>query len=115
MTRWSAMLVSIPVVLALAGGCAGLTGTGKTAAPLTPAELQRAGRDKAIDNARKAFAQAKAEGGEFAAPFEFYLADEYLSLAEEEARGGDKDGVIVFAERSAAYSGEAVRAAGRNR
>src|SRR5512135_3299942 len=102
-------LVSIPVLLALVGGCAGLAGTGKTAAPLTPAELERAARDEAIDNARKWLAQAKEKGGEFAAPFEFYLADEYLGLAVEEARGGDKEGVIVFAERSAAYSGEAIR------
>ncbi len=115
MTRWWTKLVSIPVVLALVGGCAGLTGTGKSAAPLTPAELQRAARDEAIDNARKSLAQAKEEGGEFAAPFEFYLADEYFNLAVEEARGGDKEGVIVFAERSAAYSGEAIRAAGRRR
>lgn len=113
MTRRVGRLLSIPIVLAMMGGCAGLTG-GKTAAPTTPAEKARAAREEAIADARETFRLAKEAGGEFAAPFEFYLAEAYLDLAIHEAHGGDKEGVIAFAERSAASSEAAIRAAGRN-
>ncbi len=113
MTRWLARLLAVSVAVAMLGGCAGLSGSAKTAGPPTPAELQRTAREESIDNARTALAQARSAGGEFAAPYEFYLADEYLNLAAEEAREGDRESAIVFAERSAAYSGEVIRAAGR--
>ena len=107
--------MAVSAAAALLGGCAGLTGPVKSARPPTPAERLKAAREEAIDNARRALAQAKSAGGEFAAPYEFYLADEYLDLAVKEAREGDKHGVIVFAEQSAAYSRDAIRAAGGER
>ncbi len=113
MMRWLGSVLSISLVLGALGGCAGLTG-GTAASPPTPAERARAARLEAIENARKTFKQAREAGGEFAAPFEFYLAEAYLDLAIHEASGGDKEGVIVFAKQSVANSEEAIRAAGRN-
>ncbi len=115
MSRWLARAMSVPVVVALLGGCAGLTGSAKTAGPPTHAERQRAARDEAIDNARNKLARARSAGGEFAAPYHFYLAEEYFDLAVQEAREGDREAVIEFAERSAAYSGEAIGEAGRDK
>ncbi len=113
MTRRLGIILSVPVILAMMGGCAGLTG-GQSASPATPGEKARAAREEAIANARETFRQAKEAGGELAAPFEYYLAEAYLDLAIHEAGGGDKEGVIAFAEQSAANSEEAIRAARRS-
>src|SRR5512145_751317 len=107
MTRWLARILSICAAVGMLGGCAGLTGQ-TTATPTTPAEKARAAGKAAIEEARKAFKQAEAAGGEFAAPFEYYLAEAYLELAIHEDAGGDKEGVVVFAKQSAANSGEAI-------
>jgi hypothetical protein len=70
-----------------------------------------AARTEAVENARISFRAAKAAGCETAAPFEYYMAQEYLHLAEHELAGGDKDGVFEFAEKSKAHSAKAIEIA----
>jgi len=113
MKQWLTGILSIAAILGMLGGCAGLTAPSGQAA-VTPSERERAARAAAVERARNMFDQAKAAGGELAAPFEFYLAEEYLNLAIHELSGGDKDGVIAFAEQSAIHSEEATRLAGRD-
>ena len=113
MKRWLAGILSIAAILGMFGGCAGLTAPSGQAAA-TPSERERAARAAAVERARDMFDQAKVAGGELAAPFDYYLAEEYLNLATHESSGGDKDGVIAFAEQSAIHSEEAIRLAGRD-
>jgi len=72
-----------------------------------------AARAGAVENARISFQAAKAAGCEIAAPFEYYMAQEYLQLAEHELAGGDKDGVVEFAKKSKAHSTKAIEMAKR--
>ncbi len=113
MKRWLAVILSVTAILGTLGGCAGLTAPLGQAAP-TPSEQDRAARTQAVARAQGLFDQAKAAGGELASPLDFYLAEEYLSLAVHEHGGGDKDGVIAFAEQSAIHSEEAIRQARRD-
>ena len=69
------------------------------------------GRTKAVENARVSFQAAKAAGCEIAAPFEYYMAQEYLQLAERELAEGDKNHVAGFAEKSKAHSTKAMEMA----
>ncbi len=113
MKRWLAVILSVSAVLGTLVACAALTVPGGQAAA-TPSERERAARAEAVERAQSMFDKAKAAGGELAAPLDFYLAEEYLGLAVHEQRGGDKDGVIAFAEQSAIHSEEAIRQAGRD-
>jgi len=90
-------------------GCAGITETRQTIE--TPRQRAMAVRTQAVENARISFLAAKAAGCETAAPFEYYMAEEYLRLAEHELAGGDKDGVVEFAEKSKAHSTKAIEMA----
>jgi len=70
-----------------------------------------AARTEAVENARISLQAAKAAGCEFAAPFEYYMAQEYLELAEHELGGGDRQGVIEFAGKSKTHSIKAIEMA----
>jgi len=95
-------------LLALAG-CAGMTETRKSEE--TPLQRAFAARTAAVEKARVAFQEAKAAGCEVAAPFEYYMAQEYLQLAERELAEGDKNHVFVFAEKSKAHATKAIEMA----
>jgi hypothetical protein len=90
-------------------GCAGMTDARQT--PDTPQQRALAMRAQAVENARISFKAAKAAGAEASAPFEYYMAQEYLQLAEKELAEGDKNHVIVFAENSRAHSAKAIETA----
>jgi hypothetical protein len=77
----------------------------------TPRQRAMAARIHAVENARASLHEAKAAGCETAAPFEYYMAQEYLQLAEHELAGGDRDGVAEFAEKSKANSTKAIEMA----
>ncbi len=113
MKRWLAGIVAVAAVLGTLGGCAALTTPGGQAAA-TPADEERVARAQAVTRAQSLFDQARAAGAELASPLDFYLAEEYLNLAIHEHGGGDKDGVIAFAEQSAIHSEEAIRQARRD-
>jgi hypothetical protein len=102
-------ILSIPLFLGALAGCAGMTETRQTAE--TPRQRALAMRTEAVGRARTSFLAAKAAGCETAAPFEYYMAQEYLQLAEHELAGGDKDGVVEFAEKSKAHSTKAIEMA----
>jgi hypothetical protein len=99
----------LPLFLAAFGGCAGMTETRQTME--TPRQRAMAVRTQAVESARGSFHAAKAAGCETAAPFEYYMAREYLQLAEEELASGDKDGVVEFTEKSKAHSTKAIEMA----
>ncbi|MFA6147573.1 MAG: DUF4398 domain-containing protein [bacterium] len=99
----------LPLLLGALAGCTGMTETRQ--AMETPRPSAMAARTRAVENARVALQAAKAAGCEFAAPFEYYMAEEYLQLAEHELGGGDKDGVVGFAEKSSAHSIKAIEIA----
>jgi hypothetical protein len=99
----------IPLLLGALGGCAGMTETRQTMQ--TPLQRAMAARTQAVENARISFLEAKAAGCESAAPFEYYMAQEYLQLAEEELASGDKHGVAEFAGKSKAHSAKAIEIA----
>jgi len=86
-----------------------MTGTRQTME--TPRQRAMAARIQAVESARATFLAAKAAGCETAAPFEYYMAQEYLQLAEHELAGGDKDGVAEFAEKSKDHSTAAIEMA----
>jgi hypothetical protein len=102
-------ILCLPLLLAALGGCAGLTETRQTIE--TPRQRALAARTRAVESARGSFHAAKAAGCETAAPFEYYMAQEYLQLAEEELASGDKDGVVEFAEKSRVHSTKAIELA----
>lgn len=102
-------VLCLPLFLAALAGCAGMTGTRQSTE--TPLQRAMAARTQAVENARISFRAAKAAGCETAAPFEYYMAQEYLQLAEEELASGDKDGVAEFAAKSKAHSTEAIEMA----
>ena len=99
----------IPLFLGALGGCAGITGTEPNAE--SPRQRAMAKRTDAVQRARISLQAAKAAGCEFAAPFEYYMAQEYFQLAEHELAGGDKDGVVGFAEKSNAHAIRAIEMA----
>lgn len=99
----------IPLFLGALAGCAGITGTEPTAE--SPRQRAMAMRTAAVQRARISLQAANAAGGEFAAPFEYYMAQEYLQLAEHELAGGDRDSVVGFAEKSKAHSAKAIEMA----
>ncbi|MGE5698853.1 MAG: DUF4398 domain-containing protein [Deltaproteobacteria bacterium] len=71
-------------------------------------EKAKAARMEALENAKIAFEKAKSAGAESAAPYEYYTAEEYIHLADEELKSGDKIGVALFAAEAEAYSFEAL-------
>lgn len=99
----------VPLFIAGLGGCSGITGTAVTTE--SPRQLAMAARAEAVERARTSLKAATAAGCEFSAPFEYYMAQEYLQLAEHELAGGDKDGVAEFAEKSKAHSTRAIELA----
>lgn len=99
----------ILLFLGALGGCAGIPGTEPTA--VSPRQRAMAIRTEAVEKARISLRAATAAGGESAAPFEYYMAQEYFQLAEHELAGGDKDGVVEFAEKSNAHSLKAIELA----
>lgn len=99
----------IPLLLGALGGCAEFMGAGPTAD--TPLQRAMASRTAAVERARMSLQAARTEGCEFAAPFEYYMAQEYLQLAEHELAGGDKEGVVEFAEKSNDHSVKAIEIA----
>lgn len=66
-------------------------------------------RIQAVESARVSFETARAAGAEYAAPFEYFMAEEYLTIAEEELNEGDRHGVFDFAEKSERFSELALR------
>jgi hypothetical protein len=77
----------------------------------TPNQRAMADRIKAVESARISFQAAKTAGCEVAAPFEYYMAQEYLHLAEKELAEGDKNHVFLFAENSKDHSTKAIELA----
>lgn len=71
-------------------------------------EKAKVARMEALENAKIAFEKAKIAGAERAAPYEYYTAEEYIQLANEELNAGDKIGVALFAAEAEAYSYEAL-------
>jgi len=74
-------------------------------------EAKRIEQVRTMETARIAFVKATLAGGEQAAPYEYYMAQEYLALAEEEFRAGDKIGVDQFAAESNKYASIALKMA----
>lgn len=70
------------------------------------------GSIKYVNRAQTSFDEAKAAGAEQKAPFEYYAAEEYLSLAEHENEEGDHAQTKIFAEESMKYSSEALEITG---
>ena len=99
----------LPLLLGALAGCAGMEGTRQTME--TPNQRAMATRTEAVENARIAFQAAKAAGCETAAPFEYYMAQEYLQLAERELAEGDKNHVVGFAEKSKIHATKAIEMA----
>jgi len=99
----------IPLFLGALSGCAGITGTEQTAE--SPRQRAMAMRAEAVQRARISLQAAKAAGCEITAPFEYYMAQEYFQLAEHELAGGDKEGVVEFAEKSKAHAIRAIEMA----
>jgi hypothetical protein len=102
-------ILSLSLFLGALTGCTGMT----EMRPTTETPLQRAmaARTQAVENARASFRAAKAAGCEVAAPFEYYMAQEYLQLAEKELAEGDKNHVVGFAENSKTHSTKAIELA----
>lgn len=94
-----AALLVLAVVVAGCGGGAGV----RQASP-TMRERATSARAEAVESARTSFLAAKAAGGEYADPYRYHMAKEYLDLAEHELNGGDTQGVIDLAEKSKSYS-----------
>ncbi len=62
-----------------------------------------------MESARAAFEKAKEAGAEYASPYEYYMAQEYLELAHDELKEGDRIGVHRFASESEQFSALAIR------
>ncbi|GAB4227793.1 MAG: hypothetical protein OHK0028_00890 [Deltaproteobacteria bacterium] len=99
----------VPLLIGSFAGCAGLADTRQDAE--SPRARAIAARTEAVESARISFREATAAGSELAAPFEFYMAQEYLDLAEHELNAGDKEGVVLFAEKSKMHSVKAMEIA----
>lgn len=83
---------SISILLALASlaGCASVT---------------------ALRTARESFDRTKAAGAESKAPYEYQMAESYLSKAEHEAAEGDRDQARDYAAKAEKYALEALEKA----
>jgi len=66
-------------------------------------------RKMAVESAREAFEKAKKAGAEDASPYEYYMAQEYLTLAQDELKEGDVIGVHRFSSESEQFSALAIR------
>lgn len=66
-------------------------------------------RKMAVESARAAFEKAKKAGAENTSPYEYYMAQEYLTLAQDELKEGDKIGVHRFSAESEQFSSLAIR------
>lgn len=91
-------------------GCGGAAGF-RQGAP-TERERAYAARVEAVKRAAASFRAAEAVGGEYSDPYSYYMAKEYLDLAEHELKSGDIRGVIAFAEKSESHSAALIRQAG---
>lgn len=91
MWRCRARILTVILAAGLAAGCSSAT---------------------ALKNAKSSFEQAKAAGAEKKAPYEYYMAESYLGVAEHASEEGDRDGVREFAEKSGQFSAEAITKAG---
>lgn len=67
---------------------------------------------KFVNRAQTAFEQAKTADAEARAPFEYYAAEAYLGLAEDELEVGHDPQAEIFAEDSEKYSAEALELTG---
>ena len=76
---------------------------------MMPHEKALVERTKAVADARAAFETARAAGAEWASPYEYYAAEEFLALAKEELDSGDTIGVADFAAESERLSALAVK------
>jgi hypothetical protein len=83
--------------------------SGPGPASLSPQKRALEGRKKAVESARAAFEKAKEAGAEYASPYEYYMAQEYLELAHDELKEGDRIGVHRFASESEQFSALAIR------
>jgi hypothetical protein len=101
--------LSIPLFLGALAGCAGIPDPRQSVE--TPQQRAQAARAQAVEHARATFLAAKAAGCEVAAPFEYYMAQEYLRLAESELVEGDRNHVVGIAEKSKAHSTKALEMA----
>lgn len=102
-------ILCLSLFLGALSGCAGMTET--RPGTETPNQRAMAERTRAVESARESFQAAKTAGCEIAAPFEYYMAQEYLQLAEKELAEGDKHHVFLFAENSKAHSTKAIETA----
>ncbi len=66
------------------------------------------GSIKYVHRAQTSFDEAKAAGAEQKAPFEYYAAEEYLSLSEHENEEGDHSQTKIFASPRARASSSGV-------
>jgi len=99
----------VALVLGSFAGCAGWADTRQGAD--SPRARAMAARTEAVESARISFREATAAGCELASPFEYFMAQEYLDLAEHELNAGDKEGVVLFAEKSRMHSIKAMEIA----
>ncbi len=94
-----------------AGADSGGTGNVKPGNAMTSGKMAKAASKEAVENAGIAFEKAKTAGAERKAPYEYYLAEEYLLLAREELNEGDRHGGGHFAAESEKYSNQAIERA----
>ena len=99
-------ILSIPLLLGALGGCAGLTDNRPP--PDSPRQRAMAARVEAVGDARSSLEAAKTAGCELSASYEYYMAKEYLTLAERELVEGDPVGALEFAGKSKTHSAKAI-------
>lgn len=87
--------------------CAGWGMADTAGTPPSP----RAARIQAVEEARIAFERATSAGAENKAPYEYAMAREYLELAREELKEGDRIGIHEFTAKSVAFSNLAIEKA----
>ena len=109
MKTWIAGILSGCFFLGVTAGYAGAETKQNAGSQQKPS---RTARVEAVEDARTHFRMAKDAGGEHVAPFEYYMAEEYLVLAERELREGDYFGVIEMAGNSKRYSATVIARAG---
>ena len=97
-TFWARAVVLLACVAMLAGCGGKFLGHARTA--------------ERIGEAREALTKAKAAGAETKAPAEYYMAEEYLKLAEHEVQEGDREVAREFAGKAEDYSKRALQKAG---
>jgi hypothetical protein len=65
-----------------------------------------------IGNARASLEKAKSAGAEAKAPADYYMAEAYYKVADDETKEGDKSEAKDWAEKSIKYSEQALQKAG---